>query len=95
MKHRWSGRLETTSSIIKNYDEICRLLQSVCAGTVIRDGDTIVDARGLLRVVQVKLFCFNTTVLAKLILNLISPADKALQARKCNLAEALRLYHSL
>ena len=43
---------------------------------------------------QAKSFYFNwPTVLAKLILYLISPADRALQARECNLAEALRLYH--
>ena len=47
MEHRWSGHLKTTSSIIKNYDKICRLLQSISAGTVIRD--SIVDARGLLK----------------------------------------------
>ena len=69
MEHRWSEHLKTTSSIIKNYEEICRLLQSISAGTVIRDGDTIVDTRGLLSVVQAKSFCFNA-VLAKLTLNL-------------------------
>ena len=43
---------------------------------------------------EAKSFCFNRpTVLAKLILYLMSPADKALQARECNLAEALKLYH--
>ena len=72
MEHRWSGHLKTTLSIVNNYWEVCRLLQSIAHENILRDGEIIVDANGLVCIIQTKLFCCSA-LLAKSILGIIAP----------------------
>ncbi len=83
MEHRWSGHLNTTQSILKNFSEIIKVLECLSSDSSLCGGDIITEATGLLCVVKTVKFCFSA-LLAQTLLKCIEPADRELQSRQCD-----------
>ena len=83
LEQRWSGHLATTTAMLENYDAIVDVL-TVCGTSAEVDGNTCVEASGLLQKVENAKFLFIAYTVRH-ILELLRPADQILQARASHL----------
>ena len=79
LEQRWS----TTTAMLDNYDAIVDVL-TVCGTSAEVDGNTCVEASGLLQKVENAKFLFIAYAVRQ-ILELLRPADQILQARESHL----------
>ena len=90
MEQRWSGHLEATSAILTNYHNIIDVLDTCkCESNRIK-ADVIIEATGLLKLLQNRKFFVIAVTMGK-VLMLLFRADKALQSRTCDVTNAFSL----
>ena len=89
LEQRWSGHLETSKIIISEFDEICSTLRQASISKDL-DGDIVSVAKGFLVTLHDIKFTFAAVVM-QTILELISPADRVLQARETGLNSAMKI----
>ena len=87
VEQRWDGHLDSTSRIIENHDELVELFQ-ICGKN--RNADICVDADGLLKHIRQEKFMFIAYMVHHILLKL-SPVDKLLQDRTCDITTGLEL----
>lgn len=89
LEQRWSGHLATTTVLLDNFQAIVDVL-TLCEASVEVDGNTGVEASGLLkRIANAKLLFIGYAV--RQILELLQPADQILQARVSHLLTGIRV----
>lgn len=87
LEQRWSGHLCVTQIINNNYAKIIEALAFIKNNKQIK-GEYIVESIGLLKVMKKPEFLF-CMIIFKIILEILHPADKILQARESSLKDAM------
>ena len=92
LDQRWSGHLMTTNGIIQNWHHLVNIMDH-CEEHV-NDSELCVQAGGLMKLINSHRFMFIAHVIQKL-LTLISPGDKYLQSRDCDVEQGMRLISAI
>jgi hypothetical protein len=90
LEQRWSGHYATTKAVINNYTAVKDALATVCDPDNGFPGDDVAQATGILCIVKQHAFRFAASVM-NVLLGMLSPIDKRLQARETDLQESMTM----